>query len=171
MVSLQVARAVGPGMGDAQAAPPMPADAPRSAPHEQARRRVLYVEDNPINALLMRALFEDSLEFEFELQVLDTGGKALAALRSGPWPDALLFDMHLTDMDGVALLQAIRQLPGWAAQPVVAVSADAMPDEIRRALAAGFDDYWTKPLDVPRIAPTLRRLLSAQGRSDGTMSV
>ncbi len=134
-----------------------------------ARCRVLYVEDNPINALLMQSLFEDATEFE--LQVLDTGSKALAALAHGDWPAALLLDMHLADMDGATLLHQMRRLPGWAAQPVVAVSADAMPDEIRRALDAGFDDYWTKPLDVTRVLPALRRLLSAQGRSGGTMSV
>lgn len=150
---------------------------PLSPDHQEAqaaagsgvRQRVLYVEDNPINALLMQSLFEGSTAFE--LQVLDSGAKALAALRDGAWPDALLLDMHLTDTDGVSLLQAIRRLPTWAQQPVVAVSADAMPDEIRRALDAGFDDYWTKPLDVTRIQPALHRLLSARGASGGTMSV
>jgi len=171
VVSLQRASAPAPGLGggDTQVADLVPAEASPGVPPEQARQRVLYVEDNPINALLMSTLFEGSRQFE--LLVLDTGGKALAALRSGPWPDALLFDMHLADMDGVTLLHAVRQLPGWAMQPVVAVSADAMPEEIRRALGAGFDDYWTKPLDVTRVEPALRRLLSAQVRSDGTMSV
>lgn len=143
------------------------AEAPVSG--AQPRWRVLYVEDNAINALLMRSLFEGAPEFE--LQVLDTGAKALAALSDGDWPDALLLDMRLSDTDGVSLLQQIRQLPGWSAQPAVVVSADAMPDEIRRAQDAGFDDYWTKPLDLARIQPALRCLLSARGRSGGTMSV
>ncbi|HEX5357772.1 MAG TPA: ATP-binding protein [Aquabacterium sp.] len=124
-----------------------------------ARQRVLYVEDNPINALLMQSVFEDSPDFE--LQVVDTGDKALAAVKQGPWPSAFLLDMHLADMDGLTLLQRLRMQPGFAGRPIVAVSADAMPDDIHRALHAGFADYWTKPIDITQVQPTLKRLLSA----------
>lgn len=98
---------------------------------------------------------------EGQLQVVDSGQAALHALSEGPWPSALLLDMHLADMDGLSLLQQLRAQPGWAGCPIVAVSADAMPDDIQRALDAGFADYWTKPIDITRVQPALKRLLSA----------
>ena len=130
-----------------------------SGPHEPVQRRVLYVEDNALNALLMCAAFEGS--DDFVLEVVDCGEKALQRLTQGPPPDALMLDMHLPDMDGVALLHALKQSPAWRHSPVIAVSADAMPEDISRAMVAGFSDYWTKPLDITRLQPTLRRLLSA----------
>ncbi|MBI5927499.1 MAG: response regulator [Aquabacterium sp.] len=133
-----------------------------SCERPMSRHRVLYVEDNAISALLMLSVFEHSPDFE--LQVEDSGEKALAAVRQGPWPSALLLDMHLADMDGLTLLQHLRQQPGWAGQPIVAVSADAMPDDIHRAMRAGFADYWTKPIDITQVQPALKRLLSASAQ-------
>lgn len=135
----------------------------------QPVKQVLYVEDNPINALLMSSVFESLTGFA--LQLVDRGDKVLAAVAEGPWPDVLLLDMHLPDTDGISLLHALRQQPGWRGQPVVAVSADAMPEDVRRALEAGFDDYWTKPLDITRIEPALHGLLAVAAHSGGTMSV
>jgi signal transduction histidine kinase/ActR/RegA family two-component response regulator len=131
-------------------------------------RRVLYVEDNPINVLLMQAVFEG--DDGFVLDVVDTGEKANQAVRRSR-PDALLLDMHLPDTDGAALLTRLRGEAGLVNVPAVAVSADAMPDDISRALAAGFNDYWTKPLDVTRVLPSLRALLQTRGVSGGTMAV
>lgn len=126
------------------------------------RHRVLYVEDNAISAMLMQSVFEHSPDFE--LQVVDSGDKALAAVHQGAWPSAFLLDMHLADMDGLTLLQRLRQHPGWRGQPIVAVSADAMPDDIHRAMHAGFTDYWTKPIDITQVQPTLTRLLSTSAQ-------
>ena len=135
----------------------------------QPVKQVLYVEDNAINALLMSSVFESLAGFA--LQLADRGDKVLAAVAEGPWPDVLLLDMHLPDTDGISLLHALREQPGWCGQPVVAVSADAMPEDVRRALEAGFDDYWTKPLDITRIETALHGLLAVAARSGGTMSV
>jgi CheY-like chemotaxis protein len=104
----------------------------------------------------MQAVFEG--DEGFVLDVADTGERAGQAVRRSR-PDALLLDMHLPDTDGAALLARLRTDAGLSDVPAVAVSADAMPDDIARALAAGFDDYWTKPLDVTRVVPSLRALL------------
>jgi PAS domain S-box-containing protein len=154
-VRLQAARVAAPQLEahPADMASPAPGVAP-SLP--LAPRRILYVEDNPINVLLMQAVFEG--DEAFVLDVADTGERAGQAVRRSR-PDALLLDMHLPDTDGAALLARLRTDAGLSDVPAVAVSADAMPDDIARALAAGFDDYWTKPLDVTRVVPSLRALL------------
>jgi len=126
--------------------------------------RVLYVEDNPVNALLMQSVFEG--EPDFTLEVVDNGARALQAVGRDV-PHVLLLDMHLPDTDGLRLLADMRQQLGPAMVPAIAVSADAMPDDIALARRAGFVDYWTKPLDVSAIVPALRKLLASGG---GTMS-
>ncbi|MBQ0931427.1 PAS domain-containing hybrid sensor histidine kinase/response regulator [Ideonella alba] len=112
------------------------------------RRRVLYAEDNPVNALLMEQVLAplDGVE----LRLAASGEEALACAAQWP-PDLLLLDMHLGDMDGRTLLGRLRDLPGLAGVPAVAVSADAMPDDVALARASGFQDYWTKPIDVHRL--------------------
>lgn len=128
--------------------------------------RVLYVEDNPINALLMQAVFEGSADFE--LRVAERGDLALEL--GNQWqPHAFLIDMHLPDTDGLALLAQIRAGGAVRSSLCIAVSADAMPEDIERALAAGFTDYWTKPVDVTRVLPSLRQILVSVPAIAGTM--
>jgi hypothetical protein len=62
-------------------------------------------------------------------------------------PELVLLDMQLPDIDGLEVLKRLRAHPETAAIPVIALSANAMPEDINRALAAGCSDYWTKPLD------------------------
>ena len=62
-------------------------------------------------------------------------------------PDLILIDMQLPDFDGLEVLRRLRADPSTAAIPCIALSANAMPEDIQRALGAGFADYWTKPLD------------------------
>jgi CheY-like chemotaxis protein len=117
--------------------------------------RVLCVEDNPVNALLMR----EALALrpgEIELRLADSGEGGLEVLAS--WrPDVVLLDMSLPGIDGHEVLRRLRARPELADLPCVAVSADAMPQQIARARAAGFDDYWVKPLDVPTLAERVLR--------------
>jgi CheY-like chemotaxis protein len=110
-----------------------------------ARRRVLYVEDNALNVLL----FEEVLRREpgVELRVAISGEEALSLVQH--WtPELFIIDMNLPGVTGTELLRALRQQPALAGVPAVVCSADAMPEDRARALAAGFDHYWTKPIDV-----------------------
>ena len=119
--------------------------------------RVLYVEDNPVNAVLMEAII--GLRPGVTLKVAPTGTSALQLLDS--WvPDLLLLDMHLPDMLGTALLTEIRRRFPQLGTPAVAVSAAARSDDISQALAGGFAAYWTKPLDIDRTLTELDRWLS-----------
>lgn len=117
--------------------------------------RVLYVEDNRINALL----FEEAMKLEpdIELRVAEDGAQALAL--AGEWaPDLLVIDSHLPDTSGSELLPRLRALPGLAEVRAVMCSADAQPEDAQAARDQGFADYWHKPIDIPRLLADLRAL-------------
>ncbi len=147
-----------PVLPDQAEALPSEADAPLASEAEGVRRSVLYVEDNPVNAVLMEAII--GLRPGVILKVAPTGAVALRLLEH--WePDLLLLDMHLPDMPGSALLLEIRRRFPQRHIPAVAVSAAARSDDIERALAGGFAAYWTKPLDIEHTLAELDRWLGA----------
>jgi PAS domain S-box-containing protein len=121
--------------------------------------RMLYVEDNPINALL----FEEAMRLckHIELRIAQDGLQALAMVED--WrPDILVLDAHLPGKSGFEVLEDLREQRGLRDTPAFMCSADAMPDDIQRAHDAGFVGYWTKPIaldkvlaDVARVAPRL----------------
>jgi CheY-like chemotaxis protein len=147
------------------AAPPSPAPAMAqlpAVPGDARRARVLYVEDNPSNVELLREVL--ALRPGLELTVATDGPGGLAqALRGGF--DLALVDIDLPGMDGVELCQRLRAEPATAALPLLALSANAMPAETRRALQAGFDAYLTKPLDVVRLLEEIDRRLDPDARA------
>jgi PAS domain S-box-containing protein len=118
---------------------------------------VLYVEDNRINALL----FEEALRpyAQIELCVAEDGQVALDMVRERA-PDVLVLDAHLPGMTGFEVLEAMRRLPGLAHTPAFMCSADAMPEDVARAKAAGFTGYWTKPIDIRAVTEALCGLAS-----------
>jgi PAS domain S-box-containing protein len=123
------------------------------------RRYVLYVEDNAVNALLMRALF--GRRPGWELRIAHDGATALVELDEHA-PDLLLIDLGLPDMDGIELLRRIRRRAGMERVPAVMVSAAAFEADQRRAQKAGFSEYWTKPIDVDHALQRLDELLAAE---------
>jgi signal transduction histidine kinase/ActR/RegA family two-component response regulator len=137
---------------DSLAQEPMPRNANL---HALTPLRVLYVEDNRINAML----FEEALRpyAQLALTVAEDGQTAIEMVTHQA-PDVLVLDAHLPDMDGFALLKALRALPGLASVPAYMCSADAMHEDITRAKAAGFTGYWTKPIDIRQITNELTQL-------------
>ncbi len=123
-----------------------------------AALRMLYVEDNRINAIL----FEEAMRMHggIDLRVAEDGTAALALVSDWP-PEVLVLDANLPDMSGYDVLARLRELPGLAAVPAYMCSADAMEDDLQRARAAGFVGYWTKPINVERVMADLRGLLPA----------
>jgi len=134
-----------------------PAQPAAGTPPEAATvpRCVLYIEDEPLNALLMQEVFR--LRPAWTLHIAGTGCEGLeraAALR----PDLLLIDMNLPDMNGAEVVQRLRAAPATAGLRCIALSADVMAAQITAARAAGFDDYWTKPIDVREVLGGLQRV-------------
>jgi PAS domain S-box-containing protein len=137
---------------DAQAATPPAAPAPSAL-------RMLYVEDNRINAIL----FEEALRLRegVELRLAEDGAEALDQVRD--WtPDVLVLDAHLPGMDGFQLLSALRRQPGLRDVPAFMCSADAMPDDMQRAADAGFAGYWSKPINIAKILSDLDGICAAR---------
>ena len=117
---------------------------------------VLYIEDNPVNQLLMEGML--GRRPHTRLLTAASGPEGLALAASAP-PDLVLLDIQLPGMDGYEVLRHLRQLPATRSVPVIAVSANAMPDDLEQAQAAGFDDYVTKPLDLPVLLAALDKAL------------
>ncbi len=122
--------------------------------------RVLYIEDEPINALLMQQFC--SAYPGLELTVASTGGEGLALARA-LIPQLVLLDMNLPDMSGHQVLEALRSDPATAAIRIVALSADALDEHKHAARAVGFDDYWTKPIDFTVVEQGLQAWLGRRG--------
>ncbi len=103
---------------------------------------VLVVDDNASN----RALAQSTLEGEgYEVVVAGTGGEGVAAFERSR-PDCVLLDVRMPDIDGFAVCEHIRALPGGADVPLVFFTASRDVDTFERALRAGADDFLTKPL-------------------------
>ncbi len=119
-----------------------------------ARRRVLYIEDNPVNVVLMEAMLAHLQEVQLECAALPIEGLQ-KALREPP--DLVLLDIQMPGMDGFEVLARLRANATTAAVPVLAVSANAMRADRDAAIAAGFSDYLTKPVDLDRLREAVRR--------------
>ncbi len=117
--------------------------------------QLLCVEDNPVNLLLVRELL--TMRPHIELHCVEDGQSAIdQALRSPP--DAILLDLQLPDISGHEVHRRLRQAEALRHCRFIALSADALPDSIASTLAAGFDDYWTKPIDFDAFLKGLDRL-------------
>jgi CheY-like chemotaxis protein len=119
---------------------------------------VLYVEDDPVNIEVMRAVLEMRRP-SLELQVAATLAEAMARLPSCR-PQLLLLDMHLPDGDGDDLLRCLRADPAFADLPVLVVSADAEEQGLSRAAAAGANGYFAKPIDFNALLAAIDGILA-----------
>ncbi len=126
---------------------PSAADAGHLAPRPASgtELRVLYAEDNDINAELVLEVLK--LRPGCLVRVATSGAETLS-MAGEQAPDLFLLDMHLGDMSGFELARQLQEAPALRDVPRVAFSADAMPDQIHRARDHGFSGYLTKPLDV-----------------------
>jgi len=123
---------------------------------------VLYVEDNPANLRLVEQLLARRPGIRLLAAHTPSLGLDLAAACR---PDLVLLDINLPGMDGHEVLRRLRALPDAGQVPVIAVTANAMPRDVERSLAAGFSDYLTKPLDISRFFEAMDRLLASRAQS------
>jgi signal transduction histidine kinase/CheY-like chemotaxis protein len=126
----------------------------------KAQRHLLYIEDNPVNAMIIAELLAHRTDLV--LHVAPDGHSGVAQARALR-PDLVLLDMQLPDINGLEVMRQLQSWPETAHIPCVALSANAMPDDIQRALNAGAADYWTKPLDFRAFTTALDTLLGAPG--------
>jgi PAS domain S-box-containing protein len=142
-----------PQSDEAAAAAEKPDVAPAA---EHPGLRVLCVEDNPVNLLLLREVF--NMRPALAVEMCEDGTSAIArAAEFGP--DVLLLDLQLPDLSGTEVMQRLRADERHQHCRYIALSANAMPDDVQAARAAGFDDYWTKPIDVRRFLQAIDALM------------
>lgn len=124
-------------------------------PVQPTRLRMLCVEDNPVNAVLMREIIAIRPRIDMRLCV-----NARSALQEAPAfvPQVAMLDLQLPDMNGVALMQQLRNLPDLAGCRYIALSAHGDEARRREAVSSGFDEFWDKPIDLPLFLARLDKL-------------
>jgi two-component system cell cycle response regulator DivK len=121
--------------------------------------KILLVEDNEMNRdMLSRRLVRNG--FEVVIAVDGQQGLAMATSES---PDVILMDMSLPVMDGWEATRRVKADPTTKSIPVIALTANALVEDRERAMAAGCDDFDTKPVELPRLLEKIRTHWSGKG--------
>jgi two-component system cell cycle response regulator DivK len=123
-----------------------------------AGERILIVEDNERNIKLLR----DVLGAHGYRTIEARSGEDAVALGRAERPELVLMDIQLPGMDGVAALRELRKMAETAATPVIAITAFAMKDDRERLLAAGFDGYVEKPIDIRELPARVSSYLAPE---------
>jgi CheY-like chemotaxis protein len=117
---------------------------------------LLYIEDNPVNVLLMEAMLAQQSGLRLISAALPEQGLELAQAEQ---PELILLDIQLPGIDGYEVLRRLRAAALTRDTAVIAISANAMPGDIERGREAGFDDYLTKPLDQLQLLAVVAKAL------------
>ncbi len=142
--------------------PVKPARAPGSTTRKRAINafpglRVLLVEDNAVNQMVVRALLQ---KLGADVLLASRGQDALSKLEYGDLPDLILMDCEMPDMDGYETTRRIRareaQL-GLPRMPILALTAHALAEHREKCLASGMDDHLAKPLTLVQLVEALKR--------------
>jgi CheY-like chemotaxis protein len=130
---------------------------------KQPIKTILLVEDDATNRKLVRVVLGDSNHYRILEAV--SADEALAQLRKVK-PDLLLLDIRLGDGSGLDVISAVRADPSFDDVPAVVITAQAMKDDEKRFLAAGFDGYLSKPLDTRRLPEIVDRFINEGRKTD-----
>jgi CheY-like chemotaxis protein len=118
--------------------------------------KILYIEDHPAQRDIMAQMLELS---GYEVAVASDGIDGLEQARS--WkPDLILMDLRMPRMDGFEAIKELRKDPTTEEIPVIAISAWASAKHKERAMEAGANEHFTKPVDLTRLLDTINRLLA-----------
>lgn len=110
--------------------------------------RVLYIEDNGDNRMLVRRILMAS-DFDLTVTEAESAQKGIELALAQP-PDLILMDLSMPEMDGLTATRRIRSIPELSDIPIVALTANAMDSDRDRSLQAGCDGYIKKPIDVDK---------------------
>jgi two-component system sensor histidine kinase EvgS len=152
-------------LGLAEVSPSMPDEPDAPAPTSPAR--ILVADDNPTNQALIRAQLA---RMGRTCTVVDDGGQALDALASAPW-DLAILDVHMPVFDGYAVARQWREreLAIGGHLPIVAMTANAQPDEVVRCRSAGMDGFIAKPASLADLRKMLDTWLPTSALPPPTM--
>jgi CheY-like chemotaxis protein len=120
--------------------------------------KILLVEDNEMNCdMLSRRLVRKGYEI-----VIAVDGQQALDMAAAESPDLILMDMSLPVIDGWETTRRVKANPGTKAIPIIALTAHAMVEDKDKAIAAGCDDFDTKPVDIQRLVDKIQALLGAR---------
>lgn len=128
-------------------------DADNNAP------KILYIEDNPSNLSLMVEIVDELLGLKMLSAPTGELGFDLAQEHQ---PDLILMDINLPGIDGIEVMRKLRRGEATKDIPVIALTAAAMPRDIKRGQEAGFADYVTKPINIPTIIGAIKKALDIE---------
>jgi len=137
---------------------PSPVDARKQLRDEFAESSILLVEDDPLNAEVMRGLLED---VAMQVIVAENGALAVTLARYGNYA-LILMDAQLPVLDGIQATRGIRQIPGLEHTPIIALTASAFVQDRTRCLDAGMSDHLAKPVDPAVLYSTLLKWLRSR---------
>jgi CheY-like chemotaxis protein len=115
--------------------------------------KILVAEDNDINQLVMLSMFE---RMGYRAEVVENGAQAVEALRKNTY-DVVFMDLQMPVMDGIEATKQIRIEHGPKRPIIIAVTADAFPEDRARCLNAGMNDYLAKPITTKTLSAILER--------------
>jgi two-component system cell cycle response regulator DivK len=118
-------------------------------------KRILYIEDNPENRLLMRRVL---VAEGYVVEEASDGNSGLQKAAESP-PDLILMDINLPEIDGYEVTARLKQLPNMLGVPIIAVTANVMKGDREKTLAAGCDGYIQKPIDIDLLPSQIESFL------------
>ena len=121
-------------------------------------KRILYIEDNPENRLLMRRVL---MAEGYTVEEASDGNSGLRKASESP-PDLILMDINLPEIDGYEVTARLKQLPNMAGVPIIAVTANVMKGDREKTLAAGCDGYIQKPIDIDLLPSQIESFLKKE---------
>lgn len=133
------------------------------ADNDGKNQQVLLVEDNPVNQTVIEAMLRS---LGFQISTVGDGAQAISAARTGDFA-AILMDCRLPVIDGYEATRQIRQLPGLAEVPIIALTANALHGDREACLQAGMNDYLAKPFKRTDLQRVLQRWLPIQASATG----
>lgn len=117
--------------------------------------RILYIEDNPDNRLLVRRVL---MAEGYTLEEAEDGVAGLKMAEAQPL-DLVLIDINLPEIDGYEVTARLKQLPNMRGVPIVAMTANVMKGDREKTLAAGCDGYIQKPIDIDLLPTQIESFL------------
>ena len=127
------------------------------APEHGVVTKILYIEDNDDNVYMLKMRLE--LLDDFEVVTAEDGEKG-CAMALAERPDIILMDLEMPVVDGWEATRRLKNDPQTRDIPIIALSAHALAGSREKALAAGCDEFDTKPVEFERLVATVRRLLA-----------
>lgn len=120
--------------------------------NQGAQSTILYIEDNPANLRLVEEIIKIKTDYIFLSAIDPREGLSMAEKHK---PNLILLDINLPGMNGYAVLEELKKNIELREIPVIALSADAMTNDIQKGMEAGFSDYISKPINISKLINTI----------------